>query len=92
MLSNCAHLVWHVVHVHEWHVVHVLSYSQDPNVFYYCRTYYKAVRVGGGGEWRTCAMRDDELNARFVGNGVPTDVIGLPKQSLFDIRDIIKRQ
>jgi hypothetical protein len=30
-------------------------------VFYYCRTYYKAVRVGGGGEWRTCAMRDDEL-------------------------------
>jgi hypothetical protein len=22
-------------------------------VFYYCRTYYKAVRVGGGGEWRT---------------------------------------
>jgi len=29
-------------------------------VFYYCRTYYKAVRVGGGGEWRTCDMRDDE--------------------------------
>jgi hypothetical protein len=29
-------------------------------VFYYCRTYYKAVRVGGGGEWRTCSMRDDE--------------------------------
>jgi hypothetical protein len=29
-------------------------------VFYYCRTYYKTVRVGGGGEWRTCAMRDDE--------------------------------
>ena len=29
-------------------------------VFYYCRTYYKAVRVGGGGEWRTCAMRDDD--------------------------------
>jgi hypothetical protein len=29
-------------------------------VFYYCRTYYKAVRVGEGGEWRTCAMRDDE--------------------------------
>ena len=29
-------------------------------VFYYCRTYYKAVRVEGGGEWRTCAMRDDE--------------------------------
>ena len=27
---------------------------------YYCRTYYKAVRVGGEGEWRTCAMRDDE--------------------------------
>ena len=29
-------------------------------VLYYCRTYYKAVRVGGGGGWRTCAMRDDE--------------------------------
>jgi len=29
-------------------------------VFYYCRTYYKAVRVGVGGEWRTCAKRDDE--------------------------------
>jgi hypothetical protein len=28
-------------------------------VFYFCRTYYKVVRVGGGGEWRTCAMRDD---------------------------------
>jgi hypothetical protein len=28
-------------------------------VLYYCRTYYKAVRVGGGGEWRTCAMRWD---------------------------------
>ena len=28
-------------------------------VFYYCRTYYKAVRVGEGGEWRTCAMRDE---------------------------------
>ncbi len=27
---------------------------------YYCRTYYKAVRGGGGGEWRTCAVRDDE--------------------------------
>ena len=27
---------------------------------YYCSTYYKAVRVGGGGEWRTCVMRDDE--------------------------------
>ena len=26
-------------------------------VFYYCMTYYKAVRVGGE---RTCAMRDDE--------------------------------
>jgi hypothetical protein len=32
----------------------------DVCVFYYCRTYYKAVRVGGGGEWRSCAMRDDE--------------------------------
>ena len=27
---------------------------------YYCRTYYKAVRRGGGGEWTTCAMIDDE--------------------------------
>ena len=24
---------------------------------YYCRTYYKAVRVGGGGEWKTRALR-----------------------------------
>jgi hypothetical protein len=35
-------------------------------VFYYCRTYYKAVRVGGGGEWRTCATKDDE--PRLVWN------------------------
>ncbi len=28
--------------------------------FYYCSTYYKAVREGGGGEWRTCATRDYE--------------------------------
>ncbi len=35
-------------------------YMEPVCVFYYCRTYYKAVRVGGGGEWRTCAMRDDE--------------------------------
>ena len=28
--------------------------------FYYCSDYYKAVDVGGGGEWRTCATRDDE--------------------------------
>ena len=34
--------------------------EEEVCVFYYCRTYYKAVRVGGGGEWRTCAMRDDE--------------------------------
>ena len=27
---------------------------------YYCSTYYKAVRVGGGGQWRTCDTRDDE--------------------------------
>jgi hypothetical protein len=28
---------------------------------YYCSTYYKAVRVGGGGgQWRTCATRDYE--------------------------------
>jgi len=29
-------------------------------VFYYCRTYYKAVRVGGGGEWRTCGPVEKE--------------------------------
>jgi hypothetical protein len=27
---------------------------------YYCSTFDKAVRVGGGGEWRTCATSDDE--------------------------------
>jgi len=27
---------------------------------YYCRTYDKVVHGGGGGEWRTCVMRDDE--------------------------------
>ena len=31
-----------------------------PVCVYYYRTYDKAVRGGGGGEWRTCAMRDDE--------------------------------
>jgi hypothetical protein len=36
-------------------------------VFYYCRTYYKAVHVGGGGEWRTCAMRDDEPRPVWMG-------------------------
>jgi len=25
-----------------------------------CRTYDKAFRVGGGGQWKTCAMRYDE--------------------------------
>jgi hypothetical protein len=38
----------------------LISKVRSVCVFYYCRTYYKAVRVGGGGEWRTCAMRDDE--------------------------------
>ena len=38
----------------------LMYHHPDVCVFYYCRTYYKAVRVGGGGEWRTCAMRDDE--------------------------------
>ena len=34
-------------------------YTEIPRVcVYYCRTYYKAVRGGGGGEWRTDAMRD----------------------------------
>jgi hypothetical protein len=27
---------------------------------YYCSTYYKAVREGGGGKLRTCATRDYE--------------------------------
>jgi hypothetical protein len=27
---------------------------------YYCSTYYKAVRGGGGGQWRTCVTRDYE--------------------------------
>ena len=27
---------------------------------YYCSTFDKAVRVGAGGDWRTCATRDDE--------------------------------
>jgi hypothetical protein len=35
---------------------------------YYCRTYYKAVRGGGGGEWRTCAMRDDEPRPVWKGS------------------------
>jgi hypothetical protein len=28
---------------------------------YYCRTLYKAVRVGDGRWWRTCTTRDDDL-------------------------------
>ena len=36
---------------------------------YYCRTYYKAVRVEGGGKWRTCAMRYDE--PRLVWTSLP---------------------
>jgi hypothetical protein len=39
---------------------------------YYCSTYYKAVRVGGGGWWRTCATRDDE--PRPVWTSQPEDV------------------
>jgi hypothetical protein len=31
-----------------------------PVCVYYCSTYYKAVRVGVGGEWRTCTTRDYE--------------------------------
>jgi hypothetical protein len=26
---------------------------------YYCSTCYKAVRVGGGGQWRTCGTREE---------------------------------
>ena len=47
-----SHLVCLKINVSQWEF--------QVCVFYYCRTYYKAVRVGGGGEWRTCAMRDDE--------------------------------
>jgi len=38
-------------------------------VFYYCRTYYKAIRVGGG-EWRTCATREQQRDfpAAAAGN------------------------
>jgi hypothetical protein len=42
------------------HVHRPTHASHTVCVFYYCRTYDKVVRVGGGGEWRTCAMRDDE--------------------------------
>jgi hypothetical protein len=37
-----------------------LSRVWEESVFYYCSTFDKAVRVGGGGEWRTCATRDYE--------------------------------
>jgi hypothetical protein len=33
---------------------------------YYCSTCYKAVRVGGGEYWRTCATRDDEPDEACV--------------------------
>ena len=37
------------------------AYNCAPRVcVYYCRTYDKVVRGGGGGEWTTCAMIDDE--------------------------------
>ncbi len=54
-----------LTHLAEAHVLKIfngvqLEFRYCVCVFYYCRTYYKAVRVGGGGEWRTCAMRDDE--------------------------------
>ena len=42
----------------------------DRCVFYYCRTYYKAVRVGGGGEWRTCAISIQYSVILIRGNGV----------------------
>jgi hypothetical protein len=38
--------------------------------FYYCRTYYKAVRVGGGGEWRTCEKKTDLGQKRQVEDQV----------------------
>jgi hypothetical protein len=33
----------------------------QPCVFYYCRTYYKAVRVGGGGVPCVCLLLQDLL-------------------------------
>ncbi len=52
-------------------------------VFYYRRTYYKAVRVGGGGEWRTCAMRDDE--PRPVWMSLPSLAAVLRTEDMFAI-------
>jgi hypothetical protein len=51
-------------------------------VFYYCRTYDKAVRVGGGGEWRTCAMRDDE--PRPVWMSLPSTCVLITHWSLLE--------
>ena len=34
---------------------------------YYCSTFDKAVRVEEGGEWRTCATRDDEPSRCGLG-------------------------
>ena len=55
--EGCGHGAWSLRTLWKWCVC----------VFYYCRTYYKAVRVGGGGEWRTCAMRDDEPRPVWMG-------------------------
>jgi hypothetical protein len=59
-----------------WEGVRTCAMRHEPVcVFYYCRTYYKAVRVGGGGEWRTCAMRDDE--PRPVWMSLPSTHLGI---------------
>ena len=47
---------------------------------YYCRTYYKAVRGGGGGEWTTCAMIDDEPRpvwmSPLIANAGGREIVG----------------
>ena len=45
--------LWTAV-VNEFSLSHFRVIQYDCVCVYYCRTYYKAVRGGGGGEWRTC--------------------------------------
>ena len=35
-------------------------------VFYYCKDLLQSCSRGGGGEWRTCAMRDDEPRPAWI--------------------------
>jgi hypothetical protein len=39
---------------------------------YYCSTYYKAVRVGGGGQWRTCATIRETTSRGLCGLVCPS--------------------